>query len=694
MLVNKSIFYNAVYSSTPVKLLLFCLLITFFSCNKKTESFLSQSSYDKAHDRAILMYDNNKQDAAVKYLDSVYLISKKLDLKRTYGYYWLNYNYYYHYKNQPKPAMLYADSMLNLFDTPDKKLKYSSEYGQAHFYKGDILFDENDYNEAYQYFYSGKVIGSNSLDGCILSDYSYRMAMIMYKQENFRIAAANFKNSSNEANGCALNFVSFYRRQELLNNTGLSYSKVNMTDSALYFFDKTLKYIDKFQSQFKNRPQLLDAARGVVYGNQANEYISLKNYDLAKVLLKKSININLRKGNDNQDAQFAELKLAHLYEEQNQNDSLINILNVINRQFGVLHLNDDWAKAEWSYLISGVYEKKKMHDTAMKYFIQYDALKDSINQKNKLLKEADIAEQIKRLEKDNEFDRLKKNNQQQNIYLNVTVVFAVMLLMIISLVFLNWQKSKKNIETLGGLNYQINDQNYHLENALDELKQNSQEKDRILRTVAHDLRNPIGGIASLTTVMIEDNYNTEQKEMLNLIKETSFNSLELINEILEATNTSSARLVKEQVEINGLLSNSVELLRFKAAEKNQEIKLELLDLPLELMINREKIWRVVSNLISNAIKFSQAGATIIVKAKEFKKEVRIEVKDQGIGIPDKLKAQVFNMFTDAKRPGTEGEKSFGLGLSICQQIVEKHNGHIWFESDIENGTTFYFSLPK
>jgi signal transduction histidine kinase len=655
---------------------------------------LSQSSYDKAHERAILMYDNNKQDAAVKYLDSAYLMSKKLDLKRAYGYYWLNYNYYYHYKNERKPAMLYADSMLNLFDTPDKKLKFSSEYGQANFYKGDILFDENDYNEAYQYFYKGKVIGSNSLDGCILSDYSYRMAMIMYKQENFRIAAANFKNSSNEANACDLNFVSFYRRQELLNNTGLSYSKINMTDSALYFYDKTLKYIDKFDIQFQNRPQQLDVARGVVYGNWANVYISLKNYDLAKILLKKSIDINLRKGNDNQDAQFAELKLAHLYEEQNQNDSLINILNVINQQFDVLRLNDDWAKADWNYLISGFYEKKKMHDTAMKYFIQYDALKDSINKKNKLLKEADIAEQIKRLEKDNEFDRLKKNNQQQNIYLNVIVVFAVMLLMIISLVFLNWQKSKKNIETLGGLNYQINDQNSHLENALDELKQNSQEKDRILRTVAHDLRNPIGGIASLTTVMIEDNYNTEQKEMLNLIKETSFNSLELINEILEATNSSSARLIKEQVEINGLLSNSVELLRFKAAEKNQKIKLELLDLPLELMINREKMWRVVSNLISNAIKFSQAGATIIVQAKDFKKDVQIEVKDQGIGIPDKLKGQVFNMFTDAKRPGTEGEKSFGLGLSICQQIVEKHNGRIWFESDIESGTTFYFSLPK
>jgi signal transduction histidine kinase len=99
-------------------------------------------------------------------------------------------------------------------------------------------------------------------------------------------------------------------------------------------------------------------------------------------------------------------------------------------------------------------------------------------------------------------------------------------------------------------------------------------------------------------------------------------------------------------------------------------------------------------LISNAIKFSPAGAPIIIKAEEFEKEVQISVKDNGIGIPDKLKNQVFNMFTDAKRPGTEGEKSFGLGLSICQQIVEKHNGRIWFQSDTEHGTTFYFSLPK
>ena len=153
---------------------------------------------------------------------------------------------------------------------------------------------------------------------------------------------------------------------------------------------------------------------------------------------------------------------------------------------------------------------------------------------------------------------------------------------------LTWQKSRKNIETLGSLNQKINEQNKTLENALAKLNLSSQEKDRILRTVAHDLRNPLGGIASLTLAMADDNYNDDQHEMINLIKETSKNSLELINEILEATNEGKDNFNKELVEINGLVNLSVELLRFKAAEKQQEIVLNLLENPEEIYISKEK----------------------------------------------------------------------------------------------------------
>jgi len=589
-------------------------------------------------------------------------------------------------------ALLYADSMLNIFDTPEKKLKFTSEYGQAHLAKGDVLFDEHRYNEAYGYFYEGKVIANNNLDDCTMGDYSYRMGMILYKQEHYSRAAVYFRKSFDETSSCEGNFNYFYRRQELLNNIGLSYSKMLMNDSAMYFYNKALDYINDNVARFKDRPQMGEVSKGVVYGNMADISIRQKDYNKAKKLLKKSIAINLRKGNDNNDAQYSEIKLASVYDRQNANDSLLNLLNIIKLQFDSVKSPE--TRQDWHLLMSNYFEKQNDHQQAMLHYKQYDELKDTIANENKKLKEADVAEQVKSLEKDNEFNNLKKNNELQHVYLRVTIVFALMLIIIISLVFLNWQKSKKNVKTLGSLNNQINHQNHHLENALNDLKLNNQEKDRILRTVAHDLRNPIGGIASLTGVMSEENYTDEQKELLNIIRETSFNSIELINEILEATESASAILNKEAVEVNTLLSNSVELMRFKAAEKQQIINTFLLTSPLEVCISREKIWRVISNLISNAIKFSPEESAILVMAVELENEIQISVKDHGIGIPEKLRNQVFNMFTDAKRPGTAGEKSFGLGLSICKQIIEDHSGRIWFESDTENGTSFNFTLPK
>ena len=223
----------------------------------------------------------------------------------------------------------------------------------------------------------------------------------------------------------------------------------------------------------------------------------------------------------------------------------------------------------------------------------------------------------------------------------------------------------------------------------------SQEKDRILRTVAHDLRNPIGGVASLSSAVIEEESCTpEQQTYLKLIKDTAYNSLELINEILEATNSSQDLLQKQWIEINSLIANSVELLRFKAAEKNQQITLNLLELPEEVFISREKIWRVASNLISNAIKFSPVGGEILVKVAKSSNHIEFSVTDNGIGIPENMADKIFNMFTEAKRPGTLGEKSFGLGLSICRHIVELHDGKIWFEKNALQGTTFHVRLPN
>jgi len=687
---NSSIYIKAGLLNT----IIFSLIFIVFGCGKAANQTTQTDDYSNIVDTANRILDAKQAQKAVNYLDSATAKYKNLDLLQRFYYYNFNCTFYYHKQNNKEKAMLYADSMLNLFDTPEKKLKYTAKYGQAYFLKGDILFDENKYDEAYQYYYQGKIIASNSLDDCILSDYSYRMGMIMYKQEHYKVAAGYFKTSTAQANTCDLNITSFYRRQELLNNTGLSYSKIGMTDSALLFYAKALDYINSSSTQFREK-DLIDAARGVVYGNEANIYIKDSNIKLAENLLKKSISINLRKGYDNNDAQLSELKLAHLYSQENKSDSLAALLQTVRLQFDTIKNLD--AEADWNQLMANYYVTKGQPQLAYNYLARYDSIKDSINSREKQLKEADITEQMSRLSKNYELEGLRKNNQLQYIYLKIAIVFGLMLLLIIFLIYRNWEKSKKNIKALGNLNNQVNDRNNHLETALNELNQSSREKDRILRTVAHDLRNPLGGIAALTGLMAEEiEYTAEQKEHINLIRETSNNSLELINEILEATDNTLIKINKEKepVEINTLVNHSVELLRFKAAEKQQHIQLEMIGTQVELFISREKIWRVISNLISNAIKFSANNTNILVKLSNYSNHVTITVKDNGIGIPEEMKSKVFNMFTDAKRPGTAGEKSFGLGLSICQQIIENHGGKIWFESDIKTGTTFYVRLNK
>jgi signal transduction histidine kinase len=684
------------FRALPCYVLVLLIFFTMSSCNN-TGDGNEYAAYDKVLDTVNRVYDNGNNPNALKYLDSATANYKNLSVRQKFYYYQCLYNFYSQVKHDKNKGMLYADSMLNLFNTKDKQAKYSSQCGLAYFYKGDILFDENKFSEAYVNYYQGKLIASKSVDNCTLADYAYRMAMIMYKQEHYRLAAAYFKQCSSETNSCDWSFRSFYRRQELLSNTGLSYSALGEQDSAMIYYNKALHYIDSAGAAFTHLPKdPLGVARAVIYGNQANVYIKQKQYKLAGNLLKKSIAVNLKKGDDNLDAQYSELKLARIYEMEDEPDSLISILNNIKAQFANVKTQD--SEADWDKLMADYYIKHGNAKAAFEYLKYYDALKDSISNHDKILKEADVSQQMKRLEKNYEYTELQKSNKLQHLYLSIAIVFGLMLLLIISLILTNWRKSRKNIKVLDKLNSKIKDQNHNLERALDELNTNSLEKDRILRTVAHDLRNPLGGVASLAGLMVTENeYTDEQKELISLIRETSNNSIELINEILDATEHSQSRPNKndkENVEINALLSHSVELLRFKAAEKNQQIILELLDTPVELHISREKIWRVVSNLISNAIKFSGQDALIRVKIYDETGSVKIAVSDNGIGIPDNIKDKIFNMFTDAKRPGTAGERSFGLGLSICRQIIENHDGKIWFESREHNGTTFFVRLNK
>jgi signal transduction histidine kinase len=151
--------------------------------------------------------------------------------------------------------------------------------------------------------------------------------------------------------------------------------------------------------------------------------------------------------------------------------------------------------------------------------------------------------------------------------------------------------------------------------------------------------------------------------------------------------------ISERTDLVPLVETAVQMLRHKALEKEQQLTVMTPGENLLVQGYPERLNRVVSNLLTNAIKFSPRQGSIRISLEKRGTEVLFSVADNGIGIPEHLKPEVFDRLTPARRKGTGGEPSFGLGLSICREIVEEHGGRIWFVSGDGSGTIFSVALP-
>jgi len=286
--------------------------------------------------------------------------------------------------------------------------------------------------------------------------------------------------------------------------------------------------------------------------------------------------------------------------------------------------------------------------------------------------------------KDQQLTSLEVRSRYQTELLILVFIACILAIAVISVIRYNLKRTKQ-------LNNQIISQNIQMKKNLDALEQSQADNTRMMKIAAHDLRNPIGGMYSIAGLLLDEpDRSDNDRMMLELIKTSAGNSLELVSDLLQVQ-FKTEELKKDPVDIGEMLNYCVSLLLNKAEAKGQQINLQAQ--PFTLSVSREKLWRVISNLITNAIKFSPSGAVIDVKMDHDAQSVRIAVNDHGIGIPPEMKDKIFDMFTEAKRSGTAGEQSFGLGLAISKQIVEAHRGKIWFESKQGNGTTFFIDLP-
>ena len=231
-----------------------------------------------------------------------------------------------------------------------------------------------------------------------------------------------------------------------------------------------------------------------------------------------------------------------------------------------------------------------------------------------------------------------------------------------------------------------------------ELKALNTTKDKLFSIVAHDLRGPIGTSADLLEVLIEsfDNFsNEEQLKMLGILKNSAKSTYNLLETLLNWAIIQTGNMVFKQELFNLTHCIDVTVKNFAptALSKNITLIFEPGD-DLFSYADQNMIQTVLRNLIGNAIKYTFRGGAVEVKTVNQGNKTEISIKDNGMGMDEETRKNLFVQNMQNSKYGTENEKGTGLGLILCKEFIEKHGGHIFVESEPGKGSTFIFDIPK
>jgi signal transduction histidine kinase len=182
--------------------------------------------------------------------------------------------------------------------------------------------------------------------------------------------------------------------------------------------------------------------------------------------------------------------------------------------------------------------------------------------------------------------------------------------------------------------------------------------------------------------------------MAGLLRKAAEQSYDLLNNLLEWSRAQSGRkkIKPQRLNLCTSLTDTISLVSLSAHPKNLEIVAEC-DEEIFVFADADVLNTIVRNLLGNAVKFSHPKHKIYITAHKLENEVLISVKDEGVGMDEEHQKKLFKIGEAIIKPGTNEERGTGLGLILCKEFIEMHGGKIWFDSELNVGTTFYFSLP-
>jgi len=616
-----------------------------------------------------------------------------------------------------------------------EKINYTHGLGISYSYMARASAQIGEMKNALEHYDNALEIFISEADSVNILD-TYQGISYVVSYSGNQLASLNY---NRKALDIAENLKDTISLSIIYNNIASIYKRLDNYESAIHYFEKSLKIGKKHQS-------LQDMA--ISYSNMGVMKVDLEKFKEAETDYQKIKELLPKIENDYVVA-YLYLSLSGYYTGINEfelpkkylakADDICNkgnyqhILARVYRQYGELYLKEKQYKKSILYFDKdiklseaiGVSEEYpriyKMRAKAYAQLGQYPKAYQSLQKANVAsdsLKSKKVANFLDEFEAQKTKEALNhqklelalKEQQAENATIKlrnkfVVAIVTIMLLLIgIGLVIYFLFNIRKKNTHLKDQYKQINKQKLLLEESIQKLElseENLQKlnatKDKFFSIIAHDLKSPFNAILGFNqtlSINYADYDDEERKTMINLVGDTAKSTYSLLENLLtwSCSQRGSIKIHKEVHKLNKLVEDSISAYAGAAKIKNIQVNNMISD-DICVIADKETMKIVISNLFNNAIKFSDNGGEITLACKLNNGHIEMCTQDTGIGMSEQIMAGLFKLEKNVQRKGTAEEQGTGLGLILCQEFIAKNDGEIWVESEENEGSKLYFSLP-
>jgi signal transduction histidine kinase len=581
---------------------------------------------------------------------------------------------------------------------------------------GIIFSDQSHYEKALEYYFRAlslydaneNLLGMAALFNNIGMVYDYQGDFDL--AERYHLKSLEIKAELNDQKGMAFSY----------NNLGLVYQGQSKFDKAREFFNKALT----IREELNDLREIANTCSNLGYLNY-----QMRRYDLANDFLFRA----LRLYDEVDDKSGLAKTYNYLGKVSVENNEFISGEGFFERSLAIakqIGLNRILTE---NYLdLARLMAKTGNYERAYGYQKQFVSIKDSIFNEDNRRRIFELQMMYDREMKESELQILRKNEQinflslqKHRLLRNFLIAGVVLILVLLFLLYNRFliarnsnillEKQKKEISQTNHqlvelnhslmeqkkmfeeLNHKLNVSNQKLKESEKHLIETNATKDKFFSIISHDLRNPFASIVSFSRILKRDMNNLSTGELQELAAELDKSVLK-INNLLEnllhwsRAQTGKIKYKPEYIALHEIVKDNINLFRNNAREKEIELT-DNVDDDLAVWADRNMTDTVIRNLLSNALKYTQPGGKISIASKVEDHKAFISVADNGVGMSDMNKKKIFRTDTLHSTYGTMDEKGSGLGLLLCKEFVEKQGGVITFESELEKGSTFTFTIP-